>query len=181
MRQVAAGRCRPRRGSPQAAGLSPNPALQRTAALDSRSQGESLSGPRPLSYLFREGRGPAMGDEEFGTANDYLRAFETVRAEGIPDNHLALLRAHFAAPDHTATWAQLAAAVGYANFNAVNLQYGKLAARVASQLGIRQPPLDFWLSVLAGWAAERDPASGHTAFVLRRPVIEALRQLGLLA
>ena len=50
MRQVAAGRCRPRRGSPQAAGLSPNPALQRTAALDSRSQGESLSGPRPLSY-----------------------------------------------------------------------------------------------------------------------------------
>lgn len=122
-----------------------------------------------------------MDDEEFGTADDYIQAFEAVRAKGIPDNHLALLRAHAAAPGHTATWAQLASAVGYENFNAVNLQYGKLAARVAARLGVHRPPRGFWLFVLAGWAADPDPDSGHTAFVLRRPVVEALRRLGLLA
>jgi len=140
---------------------------------------ESLVQPEE-SLVPPERDGP-IHDEAFGTTDEYLRAFEAVRAEGIPDNHLNLLRAHFAAPNHTATWAQLAAFVGYANFKAVNLQYGKLAARVAVQLGISQPPLDFWLSVLAGWAAERDPDSGHTAFVLRRPVVEALRQLGLVS
>jgi hypothetical protein len=44
-----------------------------------------------------------MDDEEFGTPADYLRAFEVVRAEGIPDNHMALLRAHYAAPAYTIT------------------------------------------------------------------------------
>jgi hypothetical protein len=124
--------------------------------------------------------GDTSDPEEFGTADDYRRAFEALRAEGIPDNHLALLRAHYAAPDHTATWAQLAAAVGYANGSAVNLQYGRLARRVAERLGVTEPPNDFWLYVLAEWAANRDSASGHTAFVLRRPAIEALQQLGVL-
>jgi hypothetical protein len=127
-----------------------------------------------------------MGDEDFGTAEDYLRALEATRAEAIPDNHLALLRAHFAAPDHTATWAQLASAVGYANFNAVNLQYGKLAERIARHLGLSEKPLDpngmpWWLWALVRWADERDPESGHTAFVLRRPAVQALQQLGLAA
>lgn len=31
------------------------------------------------------------------------------------------------------------------------------------------------------WAASRDADSGHTAFVLRRPVVEALHRLGFLA
>lgn len=124
--------------------------------------------------------GDSNDPEEFGTADDYRRAFEAVRAEGMPDNHLALVRAHFAAPDHTATWAQLATAVGYVNGKAVNLQYGRLARRVAQRLGVSEPPHDFWLYVLAGWAADRDPASGHTAFVLRRPVIKALQELGVL-
>jgi hypothetical protein len=101
-------------------------------------------------------------------------------AAGVPATHRALLQAHYAAPDHTATWAQLAAAVGYASGNAVNLQYGRLAGRVAGRLGVAGPPHGFWLYVLAGWADDRDPGSGHTAFVLRRPVIEAFQQLGVL-
>lgn len=120
-----------------------------------------------------------MDHEQFGTADVYYEAFQAIRAEGIPENHVALLQAHFNAPDHTATWAQLAAAVGYANGNAVNLQYGKLAGRVAQFLGIDEAPKGFWLYIFAGWAEERDAVSGHTAFVLRRPVIEALTRLGL--
>src|SRR4051794_39556228 len=103
-----------------------------------------------------------MDDEKFGTTADYLRAFDAARAEGIADNHMALLRAHLAAPGYTTTWAKLAEAVGYPNGNSVNLQYGKFAERIARQLGLSDKPLDpngnpWWLWVLVRWASERDP------------------------
>ena len=125
-----------------------------------------------------------MNDEEFGTTDDYCRAFKAVRTEGIADKHLALLQAHFNAPEHTATWEQLAAAVGYHGYRAVNLQYGRFAERIARQLGLRDKPLDpygnrWWIWALVRWAEERDPESGHTAFVLRRPVVEALQRLDM--
>jgi putative restriction endonuclease len=121
-----------------------------------------------------------MNDEQFGTADDYFRAFQAIKAEGIPEKHIALLQAHFKAPNHTATWARLAEDVGYTQGSAVNLQYGKLASRVAERLGIEEAPQGFWLYVLVGWAADKDAVSGHTAFVLRHPVIEALTRLGIL-
>jgi predicted HNH restriction endonuclease len=66
----------------------------------------------------------------------------------------------------------------------VHLHYGKFAERVARHLGLTEKPLDpggtgWWLWALVRWAEDRDPESGHTVFVLRRPVIEALQQLGL--
>lgn len=75
-------------------------------------------------------------------ARKQSRAFQQVLAEGIHDKHLALLRAHFAAPEHTTTWARLAQAVGYPNGNSVNLQYGRFAERIARQLGLREKPFD---------------------------------------
>lgn len=120
-----------------------------------------------------------MSNEQYGNADDYYRAFVALQKEGIPEKHIGLLQAHFQAPHHTATWTQLAAAVGYANGDAVNLQYGKLAGRVARLLGLVEPPNGFWLYVLADWAKKKDP-SGHTAFVLRRPAIEALGRLGVI-
>jgi hypothetical protein len=89
-----------------------------------------------------------MKHEEFGTLDDYLRAFVVLVAEGIPENHLALLHAHYAAPNHTATCAQLAMTIGYANGNAVNLHYGTFAGRVAREMGITAVPNGFWLDVL---------------------------------
>lgn len=118
-----------------------------------------------------------MTKEHFGTADDYTAALTAVVTEGVPEKHLELLRAHFEAPRHTATARQLARAVGYSNYNSVNLQYGTLAHRVASRLGVVEAPNDFWLFVLVNWAGSFDP-SGDTRFVLRRPVIEALQRLG---
>ena len=115
---------------------------------------------------------------EFGTTADYFKAFETLLKEGIHEKHLALLKAHFKAPNHTATWAQLAKVVGYPNGGTVYLQYGRLARRVAEQLNLEKDQLYFWLHVLAEWAGKDD--LGHQAFVLRRPVIEALTRLGIL-
>jgi len=121
-----------------------------------------------------------MSDEEFGTVDDYTRAFEELRRRAmIRENHIALLQAHFDAPNHTITWANLARMVRYEHASTVHLEYGRLASLVARQLGKQSPPKGFWLSVLADWAKARD-STGKTAFVLRRPVIEALARLGML-
>lgn len=105
------------------------------------------------------------------------RIAEATRCTEVVDVRDGLLRAHFEAPDHAATWAQLAVAVGYSNSKAVNLHYGKFAKRIAAHLGVHQRPQGFWLDVLARWLPEPDLASGYTVFVLRRPVIEALMRL----
>jgi hypothetical protein len=116
----------------------------------------------------------------FGTAEDYTRALGTVIGEGLPVKHLHLLRAHCEAPKRKRTNDRLAKAVGYANYRAANLQYGRLAHRVATELGVRQKPNGFWLFVLVDWAhgVDRLDPKGHTYFVLREPVVEALRRLG---
>lgn len=120
-----------------------------------------------------------VNEEEFGTAADYVEAFKALEKEGLlPRRHKALMQAHFQAVDHTSSWEQLAEDVGYSGGRAVNLQYGTLAGRVARRLGITDRPRGFWLFVLADWAPERD-SRGYTAFVLRRPVIDALKRLGI--
>ena len=116
-----------------------------------------------------------MSEEQFGTADAYIWAFRALAKEGsIRGNHIALLQAHFNSPAHTTTWAKLAQAVGYAKGGAVHLQYGRLGRRLAHQLGQRP---DYWNLILVDWAQHK--ASGHTAYVLRRPVIEALTRLGI--
>jgi HNH endonuclease len=119
---------------------------------------------------------------EFGTADDYLRALQAVLREGVPEKHLDMLREHFRAPDHTTSWEQLADKVGYRRFSAVNMQYGTFAHRVASQLGQHEQPEPrpgegFWVWVLVHWADKKD-AKGHTRFILRPEVVEALKRLG---
>jgi hypothetical protein len=124
-------------------------------------------------------------DEDFGTTDSYHRAFGALRGDGLSGPYLALLRAHHAAPNHTATFSQLAVAVGVADGSAVNRLYRRLSERVGRQLGIDYPPHEFWPYVLVRWAAECDPTNGaaprtRTPHVLRRPAIEALKRLGLL-
>jgi hypothetical protein len=120
-------------------------------------------------------------DNQFGDTEAYVKAFrDVIRGEGIAEEHKAILLAHYQSPAHTATWAQLADEIGYANWGGISLQYGKLAHRIAERLGVLEPPKGFWIYVLADWAMGRDPESGHARFVLRQPVIGALRRLGIL-
>jgi hypothetical protein len=117
-----------------------------------------------------------MGSKHFGTTKECATALGRMISEGLPAKHLDLLQAHCEAPRRTRTASQLAEAVGYANGNAVNLQYGSLAHRVATELGVAEPP-GLWLFSLVDWAGSFD-AKGHTGFVLRKPVAEALSRLG---
>lgn len=122
-----------------------------------------------------------MSQKSNHTTEDFLRALDAVLADDVNEKHLEILRTHLSAPGYAATWEQLATAVGYANGNAINLQYGKLAERIATQLGYESKPIDsngnaWWLWVLVDWAKDCDPESGHTVFVLRTPFVEALQQ-----
>jgi 5-methylcytosine-specific restriction enzyme A len=121
-----------------------------------------------------------MIEEQFGSSDAYFSIFKALQRDGIFDRQFALLQAHYDAPNHIVTWAQLAGIVGYANGSAVNLQYGMLAKRVAHRLGYTEPPQGFWLFVLVDWVEDMDP-NGHTSYVLRRPVIEALTRLGIIS
>jgi hypothetical protein len=106
------------------------------------------------------------------TAEEYARAFRAV-ADRMPRD---LLEAHLAAPDYTATWQDLAEAVGKLSYRGVNARYGTFAREVAELLGVVEKPVG-WVMVLVTHAEELG-SRGHTAFILRPAVIEALSQLG---
>ncbi len=122
---------------------------------------------------------PKRNDDRF-TAGDYFKAFAALQEEGkgIHPNQIVLLKAHFNAPNHTATAARLAEAVPYKNYGGTNLQYGRLGQRVGAKLGISKPPKGCWVYVLEDDAG-RDTESGDLTFTLRRPVIQALTRLGI--
>lgn len=69
---------------------------------------------------------PEPSIEEFAEVFLHSRAMKGPRAK--------ILRAHFDSPDYIATMSQLAQKVGYQNFNAANLQYGKLAKHLSKEI-----------------------------------------------
>jgi hypothetical protein len=122
---------------------------------------------------------------DIANTDRYVRALETMRRERMPPSHEALLREHWKARKHTMTWADLAAKAGYADGDAVNLQYEALAERVGRLLGLSEPPhpLDSpepaWILVLV-LVAHKKGARGHKAYILRRNVIEAMARVGMI-
>ncbi len=84
------------------------------------------------TYYSLGGGGLAVVDDELTDVPtvELKRAIQAVQP--IHENHLALLRSHARAAGHTLTATQLAEAVGYQNYGAVNLQYGTFADRLCS-------------------------------------------------
>lgn len=117
--------------------------------------------------------------KSFATPDQYTEAFRRLLRVRIPRKHIAMLEAHAAAPRHTITWPELATEVGYANEEAVKLQYGLFAHRVANELGIFAAPDDFWLNVLVKWVDQRGEG-GRSRFRLRAGVVEGAVAAGLI-
>lgn len=127
-----------------------------------------------------------MDDAPFGTADDYERAFRLV-LPGANRNHVAMLKKHFEAPEHTVTWKELADHVSYNGSSGVNLQYGLFASEIVNQLNISSRRLDsdgkpldrngtpWWLWVLVKWAPNQHAET--TQFTLRPEVVEALNRI----
>jgi hypothetical protein len=123
-----------------------------------------------------------MEASEFGTRDAYRAAFLQLAREGLSPKQRDLFSKHYSALGHTITWEDLAIGVGYANRNAVQLQYGTLARRLANHLGIDKAPRadhfigEFWGYVLCDPSRKRDRL-GHTAYTLRPEVIAVLEEL----
>jgi hypothetical protein len=119
-------------------------------------------------------------EEEFGNVDQYLTAIRAA-LKVCSVRQSQLLWCHLQAKGHKTTWSTLATRVGYSNFNTVNLQYGKLASNIGKHLGISTKPRDrngnvWWLTILIWWDNDRTQDL-HTEFLLRQPVVEALKRL----
>jgi hypothetical protein len=94
--------------------------------------------------------------------------------EGLPPRHRRMLASHYNAPKRTITARSLAAAVGYPNFNSVNLQYGTLARKICEILGLR---LEFHVSVLAEFIMPKPEDGTEVLWVMRPELSRALEEL----
>lgn len=102
-----------------------------------------------------------------------------LRSRAMKGSRVKILRAHFDSPGYVATASQLAQKVDYQNFNAVNLQYGKLAKSLSRELGCKEKENSeeyrAWLSLLVSF---RKPQNGDWELLLKPNVIEALQKIG---
>jgi hypothetical protein len=88
-----------------------------------------------------------------------------------------MLLGHAQADDMTLSMAHIGACGGYDSFAAANLQYGRLGALMADELGVKE--LRQKTQMLAYASSEKDD-EGQWQWVLRWPLARALFELGLL-
>ena len=96
----------------------------------------------------------------------------------MPTGHKEMLIAHYGAPNHTITATQLAAAVGYATYNAVNLQYGTLGAKLAERMGWEPSPEAQLSYSIASFEKDDGDPEGQWRWIMHPPLARALETLG---
>ncbi len=108
----------------------------------------------------------------------YVAAFS--RCESAIKGRLKILLAHCAFPNQVATATQLAKAVGYSKYNAINSNYGRLARIVCEEMGLRKEDiggrLADWLVTFVSFDRPDDHA--HITLTLHANVVSALKELG---
>ncbi|WP_141249446.1 hypothetical protein [Sphingobium sp. D43FB] len=126
----------------------------------------------------------------------YLGAFQRLD-QFFPESYRAMLRAHLQADDYMISANRLAKAANFDNWSAANLHYGKLARRVAEDIGYEPPEREngtpIWTYAIAKApdadadnldqaqlyaALERHLEAPHFEWLLRPQVVEALKSLG---
>lgn len=88
-----------------------------------------------------------------------------------------MLSLHYRAPGHTISMATMARLMGYKNFNAANLHYGKFAGCIAEHLGCPVESDMDNISTLA-FASEAKDEVGHFQWEMRAELAQALEELG---
>ena len=130
---------------------------------------------------------PAV-DAPLATSADYRQALLAVRDlrttnPAVWTQWVSLLTTHYAMPGHAATPAQLAAANRLKSPSAANLNYGKLAHAVASQLGYCPPARQegkgdpmWWMTLSTGnELSQRDEEFQYTMHPQLAGALEAMR------
>jgi len=112
----------------------------------------------------------AIEQIESFTSADYVSAFRRTQPS---ESQLEMLRIHLAAPDQRITAPHLARALGFANWRAPIVLYGKFAAKLCNELNVSPTTK---LAVLA--RSNKSPSLEYE-LCLRPSVTEALRELGI--
>lgn len=105
---------------------------------------------------------------------EYKTVFLQIQ-EKLTAGQKAMLRAQFLAPKHTLTARQLANSAGYKNFNAANLQYGKIG-------NLLRKGLNYWddsgqISYVLSWFLRPDDVANEWSMVMHKEVTQALQEL----
>ena len=132
-----------------------------------------------VSFQIRREKANMIANSE-----EYKMALITLRDRGVFRNskYLDMLRAQYEAENHTITSTRLAESVGYKNYNAANLHYGKLGHELADALGYKPPirengePVWFW-SISSGKDASKETMDGHYEFIMRQELVTALEEM----
>lgn len=114
-----------------------------------------------------------MIGDPIATAESYKAALSLLE-DGMPHKHRLMLEAHYRAPGRRLTARKLAEKVGYANFGAVNLQYGTLARKICDILGLR---LEYHVLVLAKFVTPKTGLDREVLWVMRPELAQALEEL----
>ncbi|BCR04290.1 hypothetical protein DESUT3_13590 [Desulfuromonas versatilis] len=112
------------------------------------------------------------------TVDRYNRALVDM---GLTDKQKEMLTAHYSAPDRRITMTRLAETVGYQNYAAANLQYGKLAKKLCQVMDAEpddryKDGSPFWLSIIAEAWKNKD---GEYEFQMWPELAEALEAMGM--
>ncbi|HEU4328207.1 MAG TPA: hypothetical protein VFS21_34035 [Roseiflexaceae bacterium] len=110
------------------------------------------------------------------TVQAYVEAFQGIDAH-ITGLQRALLRAHYHAPDHTATATELAHAVGAGSFRTTNAQYGRLAAKLIDVLHWPHKGQVVHLSILARFIPPKYTPDRQWLLIMLPEVAEAVERL----
>lgn len=116
------------------------------------------------------------------TVEQFKAALKAVKNGDWPESHLEMLRAQFAAPDHTITATKLAKAAKFHNYNGANLQYGTMASHFARELGYtpvvaKNGDPNWWHTLSTGRAGSEFTDDGEFEFIMRPELAAALREL----
>lgn len=107
----------------------------------------------------------------------YKAALEMLEDE-LCDSDLKMLKIHYARPAHTLSATDMAEAMGYANYGAANLRYGRLGGRLCEQLNVS---LKYKVNALCSFVKPNTQGNEYWLWVMRPEVVQALEELGWVA
>jgi hypothetical protein len=104
------------------------------------------------------------------STEDFKRVLEQILP--LAEHHRQILQAHYTAPNYTATATELAQAVGYKNYNAVNLHYGIFVNLICDRVGV---PRSF--DLIQTFSKREYQQDEHLQLILRPEFVKALDEL----
>ena len=139
----------------------------------------AVAGKRLSDLGYKAGMDAYSDPTPIATAEQFKAALLTAR---ISETELAILRAQYGAHDHTISPAQLAKELHYGNYSVVNMQYGKLAHRVADVLHYQPGPFPggdpHWWRTLSYWNDDAPLGKeGQDQWIMRPELAQALQEL----